>query len=531
MNISWSQKIFSELFNQGVRDVVVCGGARNAPLVFVLSRISGFRVHSFFDERAAGFFALGLSRRTGKPAAVVTTSGTAVAELLPAVIEAYHTGFPIIVISADRPRRLRGTGAPQAIDQVGLFGKFIGQEFDLENGELFELSSWNRRTPLHINVCLDEPLLDEEIRDVVLSEADALLLTDPAPFATGVGAEWASIRLTKFLRSGGPLIVIVGTLDNEKESAAVEDFLLRLNAPVYLEATSGLREKQSLESIALRSGDKLLTWALKKKLVGRVLRIGGVPTVRIWRDLDEAESPIDVLSLSTLPFSGLSRGELLCTSLAETLRACQVAPLHAFGTLLSQDRKGTAVLADLLDEEPQAEPSLVLGLSRLIPDRSKVYVGNSLPIREWDLAASFERCFHIEANRGVNGIDGQMSTFLGLADVKCENWALLGDLTTLYDLSGPWALRAREPELKIRLVVLNNGGGKIFNRIFNNSLFENSHEIDFSDWAKMWRLGYQRWTQIPSWFEGTDAEVIELIPDPNATTRFWSRYDSFWAAN
>ena len=266
-------------------------------------------------------------------------------------------------------------------------------------------------------------------------------------------------------------------------------------------------------------------------MIGRVLRIGGVPTVRIWRDLDEAESPVDVLSLSTLPFSGLSRGELLCTSIEETVRGCQVQALDSMGTLHSQDRKGAAVLVDLLEEEPTSEPALVMGLSRLIPDRSKVYIGNSLPIREWDLAASFERCFHVEANRGVNGIDGQLSTFLGLADVRCENWALIGDLTALYDLSAPWALRARESELKVRIVVMNNGGGKIFNRIFDNALFENAHDLEFENWAKMWRLGYQRWEQIPAWFEGSDAEVIELVPDLNATSRFWSRYDSFWAAN
>ena len=528
MNIEWSQRIITQLFENGVRDCVVCAGARNSPLVAVLAKTVGLRLHSFFEERSAAFYALGVTRRTGRPTLIVTTSGTAVAELLPAVVEAFHTGFPLVILTADRPRRLRGTGAPQAIDQVGIFGRFASAEFDLENGEPFDLNGWNRRAAVHINICLDEPLMDAKIETLHLEDPNTEL-PSPHAFAAGASAEWASLKLTKFLRSGGPLVVVVGTLESEADRLATEDFLCRLNAPVYLEATSGLRESGKLEPLALRSGDKILAWALKKKLIGRVLRIGGVPTVRIWRDLDDPESQIDVLSLSTLPFAGLSRGELLCTDVATALRGCQVEAMDAIGALLSKDRTGTGHLLDLLNEEPQSEPALVHGLSRLLPPNACLYIGNSLPIREWDLAASFERSFRVEANRGVNGIDGQLSTFFGVADRERENWALVGDLTTLYDLSAPWALRTREEDLAVRIVVLNNGGGKIFSRIFNDTLFENRHNLDFAAWAKMWRLDYQRWTHIPAFFQGSARTVIELVPDPEATERFWSQYDAFWS--
>ncbi len=529
MNISWSRRIFSELYAQGIRDVVVCAGARNSPLVVVLSKSQGFRVHSFFEERSAGFFALGLTRRTGRPSAIVTTSGTAVAELLPAVIEAFHTGFPLVVVSADRPRRLRGTGAPQAIDQTGLFGKFVNQEFDLEGGEMFDLSAWSRRAPVHLNICLDEPLLDDEVREFVLKDQYSAIATAALPFAQSVSAEWAGVRLTKFLRSEGSLAVVVGTLDSKDEADAVEQFLLRLGAPVYLEATSGLRECASLQNFALKSGDRVLAWALKRNLVTKVLRIGGVPTVRIWRDLDDAASSIEVLSLTSLPFAGLSRGELLCSNVTETIAQCAVSQATPSQDLLEKDRAAAAALVKLFEEEPLAEPTLVHRLSRLISENSVVYVGNSLPIREWDLAAEFGRAFHVRANRGVNGIDGQLSTFLGLAEAGRENWALIGDLTAMYDLTAPWALRAREAELKTRFVVLNNGGGKIFNRIFGNALFENAHDLDFEGWARMWRLSYQKWTEVPQAAHGlASAEVIELVPDNEATTRFWSRYDAIW---
>ena len=532
MNISWSQKIFSELFDQGVRDVVVCAGARNAPLVVVLSKTSGFRIHSFFEERSASFYALGIARRTHRPVAVVTTSGTAVAELLPAVIEAFHTGFPLIMLTADRPRRLRGTGAPQAIDQAGIFGKFVSQEFDLEVEEFFDLASWNRRSPIHLNICLDEPLMDEPVNQVSLS-ANEQGFARRAPVAEG--AEWGALRLTKFLRGPSPLVVVVGTLDTIEEVDAVEEFLVKLGAPVYLEATSGLRERASLADLALRSGDKILAWAMKRGLISRVLRIGGVPTVRIWRDLDDNESTVEVFSVTSLPFPGLSRGEIVCSDITDVVQACVVTKRdRGDAEIYEKDHVARAVLSELYASEPNSEAALVHALSRMIAAQSKVYVGNSLPIREWDLAAGFERGFHVQANRGVNGIDGQLSTFFGLAEMGRDNWALIGDLTTMYDLASPWALRKRDVGLKVRIVVLNNGGGKIFNRIFANDLFENTHDIEFEHWAKMWKLDYERWTQVPAPLEAQlqvsagDACVIELVPDNEASTRFWSRYDALW---
>src|SRR6185436_3564388 len=127
----------------GVRDFCVCGGSRNAPLLAVVGA-----AYSFVDERSAAFFALGRAKLTGRPAAVITTSGTAAAELLPAAVEAHYSGVPLILITADRPARYRGTGAPQAIEQEGLFGVYAARD----------AASWSRLGALHINVEFDEPL-------------------------------------------------------------------------------------------------------------------------------------------------------------------------------------------------------------------------------------------------------------------------------------------------------------------------------------------------------------------------------------
>ncbi len=150
-NISAAREVIERVRGAGATDFCVCGGSRNAPLIAVLGATSGVRIFSFVDERSAAFFALGRIKRDRKPVAVVTTSGTAAAELLPAAVEAYYSGAPLVLITADRPGRFRGTGAPQAIEQIGLFGPYAVAEID----------RWDRRVPLHINVEFDEPLIDE----------------------------------------------------------------------------------------------------------------------------------------------------------------------------------------------------------------------------------------------------------------------------------------------------------------------------------------------------------------------------------
>lgn len=144
-NIDSARRLIDEVRRLGARDFCVCAGSRNSPLLAVL----GTDVFSFVDERSAAFFAIGRTKLHGSPVAVVTTSGTAAAELLPAAIEAYYSGLPLILITADRPARFRGTGAPQSIEQVGLFGVYAETK----------LESWSGAKPLHINIEFDEPLL------------------------------------------------------------------------------------------------------------------------------------------------------------------------------------------------------------------------------------------------------------------------------------------------------------------------------------------------------------------------------------
>jgi 2-succinyl-5-enolpyruvyl-6-hydroxy-3-cyclohexene-1-carboxylate synthase len=147
-NVTAAREAIARVKSFGVREFVVCGGSRNAPLV---AAVADAKTYTFIDERSAAFFALGRIKRDDVPVAVITTSGTAVAELLPAAIEAFYSGLPLVLITADRPHRFRGTGAPQTIDQIGIFSAYAASD----------PAKWNREMPLHINIEFDEPLIDE----------------------------------------------------------------------------------------------------------------------------------------------------------------------------------------------------------------------------------------------------------------------------------------------------------------------------------------------------------------------------------
>lgn len=524
VNIAAASLILTAAWRSGVRDLCLCAGSRNSPLIAVAATDRGFRKLAFPDERAAAFFALGRAKTTGRPAAVITTSGTAVAELLPAVIEAHYSGVPILIITADRPRRYRGTGAPQSIEQNGIFGPYCGISIDIEAGEAFELSGWNQRGPLHLNIAFDEPLIDAAIPQIARAdESDELRDED-----TSANPEVVQNFLDRYRQP----LVIAGHLVRSDREAAVE-FLVALGAPVYAEPLSGLRESRALQHLLVTAGERMLS----RGAFDSVLRIGGVPTLRFWRDLEASHSHLPVLSLSALPFAGLSRGTALVGSLRHTL-ACVSPPRRSMSSFIEEDREMAGRFERILRESPASEPGMVHALSELIPFGSRVFLGNSLPIREWDLAATrSERELDCIANRGANGIDGAISTFLGTATSGMENWALIGDLTLLYDLSAPWILPQLENEIMLRMVVINNRGGRIFGRVValdsiepsnREKFFENGHDISFEGWSAMWKLPHERWDAVPSSPALAPRCVIEVSPDPAATALLWKRFDELW---
>lgn len=319
--------------------------------------------------------------------------------------------------------------------------------------------------------------------------------------------------------------IIVGTLPKEDREVVVH-FLLELNVPVYLEAVSLIREDPRLQRLRIRNIDNL--WEFSEACgypIDLVVRIGGVPIAKFWRDLEEKKKDVAVFSVTHLPFSGLSRGEWLFT------------PLNSFFSTFSmewnfsvaadwqeRDLQLSRELCALFMEEPFAEPSVLYALSREIPEGAMVYLGNSLPVREWDFAAvRDQKNFEVYASRGANGIDGQVSTFLGMAQGRRNCWGIFGDLTFLYDMAAPWIL-GQHPFPELTFFVVNNGGGKIFERLFAEKEFQNTHQLQFEALARFWGIDYFRFEEVGRVLEGKGTRLIECLPDREATSRFWRRY-------
>jgi len=495
LNQQLTEQILENALKLGIQEFCYCAGSRNSPLVIALLNLKNqhphIQLYSWFEERSAAFFALGCSRRLNRPVAVITTSGTACGELLPATMEAYYTGVPLLLITADRPRRFRGSGAPQSVEQVNLFGVYTPFFQDLEGDECCSLLDWNQKSPAHLNICFEDPKGKEMIEKGIPSFFDSV---------------------QDFLDKSSFPFVVVSTL-KKREQEPVKQFLLSLQAPVYLEAISGLREDPELQVIRIHCTDHLLQRAKDNDYpIDGVLRLGGVPTVRFWRDLEDLAGEIPVCNINHISFSGLSWADSLVGSM-EILLPNEVYRKECSKLWLQEDRKAHEVIQKSLTKHPQKEMNLFRKLSERIPKGAFVYLGNSLPIREWDCAATSEfRNYRIEANRGANGIDGQISTFLGLCEKGSHNnWCIIGDLTALYDMAAPWVLQQMK-ETTVHLVVVNNGGGKIFEKMYSQPEFQNNHQISFEPLARLWGLHYEKWEDIPLNIGSNGNSLFELIP-------------------
>ncbi len=497
----------------GVGEFVVCGGARNAVLLEVLAKMEAagkVKVWSHFEERSAGFFALGRTMVTGKPCAVVVTSGTAVAELLPAVVEGFYQARPLVLITADRPEGFRGSGAPQAVEQVGIFSEYACVDF----------GKWDGMGPLHLNVELEESF---EIGGDTFADLEAgEFSVDFGKPNVGALAKWVRERSLR------GLVVMIGDLGPE-EQEEVFHFCEALAVPVVPEATSGLRE--ALQHLVLVKADEVL----KENPPSKILRLGGVPSGRFWRDLEELPK-VDVWSVCRNGLRGLGReAAVLKGSLERILPAMgDMEEIGDVRELLESVESRAVRMEEALESFPDSEPGWMRTLSVFASIGSSVYLGNSLPIREWNSFAQWERPVQtVRANRGANGIDGQVSSWLGASAGEENAWGIFGDLTALYDLAGLKMLGHVECRGRV-MVVVNNGGGRIFSRVPRlESMGDKAKEwmaaespADFEAVAKVWGMDYLRVARADE-FDGVEengrAVLVEVVPDAGQTAKFWGK--------
>lgn len=463
----------------GLEKVFFCTGARNHDL---LNEFQEHAVHFEFDERMASFKAVGLSKVSSKPVAFCTTSGTAVAECVPAMLEAYYSKLPVILISGDRPKKLHGTGSPQTIHHEGLTTTCRGSYFEmtLEEFKTFELT--NPKYPVHINVLIDSTKehADSPIYHQEMDAFRAFLTKNQKPL---------------FLFS--------------HEEKSMREFVTRFaetKVPFYAESLSCARDLSSIRS------EKELISLMKSGSFDSVVRVGFTPLSKIWRNLEL--TPLPVFSFDSRNMSALSFGEVLPMGSAELLEN------KSWWNLVSDVRPWATQNIDnlhsLLIKYPDSEISSFKKIHDYLEPNDVIYLGNSLIIRFFELVQS--KPFEIHGNRGVNGIDGQLASAIGLAMGTDKTvYCLLGDMTTFYDLSS-----MREMPKNLKLIIMNNKGGRIFEMLKLNSKIVMEHTSEFEKISFGFGLSYAKndLSQLQ------DVQVLELTPNGDETRSFLKEWNT-----
>ncbi len=532
-NMLWAQALVDELGRQGVMHVCMASGSRSAPLAVAFAGDPRFTVHSLLDERSAGFFALGIGRASGQPAAVLTTSGTAAANLLPATIEASLGESPLLLVTADRPAYLRGLDANQTIDQVGLFDPYVRLFCDIplpraEEGPLRHLrvlaaravaaSRGDPRGPVHLNVQFEKPLEPTLIEGDVpasLPESAGTAVggrDDGAPYtrlhhSSSAPAELAALvsdRLSEARRG----LIVCGPTHRPEVGRAVLQLGAASGTPVLADPLSGARFAPGATAQAIGAYDLFLAhapaWeALKPDLV---LRFGSAPTsTTTARFLDACENAVQVVvdaggrwkdCLARAHDYVRADAASICRAAAERVKP---APNPEWMTRWRDtERLALDVVESALGGE-LFEGAAAASIAETLPDGSTWFVGNSMPIRDVDaFAVPRETELHMVGHRGASGIDGNVSSALGASVVsRGPTLALLGDLTFLHDQNGLMAAHRERPP--IVFVIIQNDGGGIFHllpiRDYDPLFTEHivmPHGLDLARVAQVYELPHRR---------------------------------------
>lgn len=406
-----ARNVIRDFIEHGITDFVLSPGSRNAPLSIALYEAEArglIDLHVRIDERTAAFFALGITKATSHPAVVVCTSGTAVANYYPAFLEAHHSDLPLIVLSADRPARLRFTGANQTTNQINLFncGRFY-------NGESYELHAHG---PTHINLEFDEPLLSDDksnwlndLNEKELIESD--LTTELFEVPAGRG------------------IVIVG-----HDGIDVTEFAENLGVPLIAE--NPLSYPSAIAHASLFSSKLDIDWAV---VVGRT-----------------------TLSRSTNALIAKAKEVYVIDP-----RASKVDPKRSATRIFSDvptivgSAEPWSIHSELIELDGWSEPAVAQTIAANLPIGSTLYISSSRPIRDFESFAAPRDGVETFANRGLAGIDGNLSTALGIASKRECTYAVVGDLSFLHDLTA----LVNQENIKLKLLVINNDGGGIFSTL------------------------------------------------------------------
>lgn len=511
--------MLEELYRLGVRDVVLAPGSRSSPLTMAASEHAGLRCHCHFDERGLGFMALGIARGSHRPVAIITTSGTAVANLYPAVVEAKLLGVPLIVLSADRPIELLDNGSNQAIDQRDMFSRHTIAHHDLPPPEAeikaaFLLSTLDqavdqqRRTPgpIHINCRYREPLYPGSC---LVDASDYLgplgrWLTDSAPWSdwswgnrqTSTAIPTLNDEWKAFAQQRG--LIVVGRVEGDSVDnlQQVVELSKQLGWPLLADVQSQIHfDPHNLIHFDLALHDERFSAELAKAEVllqfgGRLIskRLSQFIAQQPWQD----DWLVDPLPQRLDPDYCVKR-RLICSP-ADFIAALPTIPEHLPWHQLASLQRRTSQLV-----EERCKTFSEVGVCYLLAQvaEGQLFIGNSLPARLMNMLGTHRQTpLRIFANRGASGIDGLMATAFGLSCTRSEPTTIvLGDTSALHDLNSLALLKQASQPLVV--IILNNDGGSIFHMLpvpkeddLLARYYRQPHGLHFEHAAEMFGLVY-----------------------------------------
>lgn len=464
-----AREVVRQIIEAGITDVVLSPGSRNAPISIALysaKKLGLLNLHVRIDERTAGFLALGISKASKRPVALLCTSGTAVASYHPAVLEAHHSQIPLLVITADRPAYLRQTGANQTTLQAGIFGTAVAFSADISAScpELGTVISHLCHGPVHLNVQLDEPLLLDD-------ESDWLAGIKPGYW---INKELKKSEELTLSHSRG--VIVVGHDRAGISVEEIENFAIEIGWPLVVE--DPLSFSRAVPHASLFLSSQRVRDLLRPEIAIVVGRTTLSRSINAFVKLavqefvvDPRAESIDVKRNATQVFFFLPKIEKRFEQ-----DSTWEATWNSFG-------EQTAALISGIPHWSEQNIARTLGAS-LVPGTT-LFVSSSRPIRDLEGFASPRTGIETFANRGLAGIDGNISTAFGIASQRESTVALLGDLSFLHDITGLVGPMG-QTRVNLRLVIVNNDGGGIFSTLPQNGvpgfeeIFGTPHGLDIA---------------------------------------------------
>lgn len=498
MIASW---LIDQLIQQGVGSFCMAPGSRSTPLMLAAVSHPKAKTHVHYDERGLGFFALGIAKASQKPVAIIVTSGTALGNLFPSVMEAYHSHTPLILLTADRPHELRNAGANQTCDQIKLFQPFVHFQTDLPTScdektirSIGAQAYFAAKGPVHLNCPFKEPLF-EEIKPV---EGRPIEIVEPR------------LVIDPYRTKKSKGLILVGQLPSLKDTRAVLALANRLQWPVFADILSNARSYPTKEQI------KYFDW-IHKPTPDFVLHFGKRMTskkVLEWLK----EILVEYIHIS--PWPDLEDPERILTSRvqADIGEFCKLFEGgHDLQWLSSWEDK-----EPLFEEEGTfTEVHAMRHIANVLPEEFGVFLGNGMPIRDADHFLFPKHCHRFFANRGLSGIDGNIATLAGVAN-EMPILGFIGDQAALHDLNSLPLLKKTKHQ--VILIISNNFGGGIFHHlsIAKSAHFEEfwaaAHELRFEKAAQMFDIPYTSFDQLDKVL--TQTTILELITNRKQNYRY-----------